>query len=129
MISYRVEPTISDESLNELLATAWAGHRPSLFERILKHSLTYVCAYEAELLVGFVYVAWDGGGHAFILHTTVRRSHRRRGIGTGLVERASTIAKDRGVEWVHVDFEPHLEGFYRQCGFRHTEAGLLNLRR
>ena len=32
-----------------------------------------------------------------------------------------------GVEWLHVDYEPHLEGFYRGCGFRHTAAGLLHV--
>lgn len=26
-----------------------------------------------------------------------------------------------------VVFEPHLRGFYPECGFRHTEAGLLRL--
>lgn len=33
-----------------------------------------------------------------------------------------------GIEWVHVDYEPHLEGFYRKtCGFGPTPAGLLRL--
>lgn len=30
----------------------------------------------------------------------------------------------------HVDYEPHLDGFYRSaCGFRATDAGLLKLSR
>jgi hypothetical protein len=29
--------------------------------------------------------------------------------------------------WLHVDFEPHLEGFYRGCGFTPTPAGLIRL--
>jgi hypothetical protein len=28
---------------------------------------------------------------------------------------------------LHVDYEPHLDGFYRGCGFRPTAAGLLRL--
>ena len=31
------------------------------------------------------------------------------------------------VVWLHVDYEPHLLDFYRRCGFRHTEAGLMHL--
>jgi len=40
---------------------------------------------------------------------------------------AVRVARERGAEWLHVDFEPHLEGFYRACGFRPTEAGLIRL--
>jgi hypothetical protein len=29
--------------------------------------------------------------------------------------------------WVHVDYEPHLDEFYRGCGFRPTAAGVLRL--
>ena len=32
-----------------------------------------------------------------------------------------------GMTWLHVDYEPHLDGFYRGCGFRPTAAGLLRL--
>ena len=34
---------------------------------------------------------------------------------------------ERGAQWLHVDFEPHLTAFYRGCGFRPTEAGLIAL--
>jgi len=41
------------------------------------------------------------------------------------VRRAAEMASDRGALWLHVDFEPHLAGFYRACAFRPTEAGLM----
>jgi hypothetical protein len=31
------------------------------------------------------------------------------------------------VEWLHVDFEPHLDEFYHKCGFKETRAGLIRL--
>ena len=68
-------------------------------------------------LIGFVNVAWDGAQHAFILDTTVDREFRRRGIGTQLVKNAAEAVKKRGVEWLHVDFEPHLEDFYKKLRF------------
>jgi GNAT superfamily N-acetyltransferase len=79
--------------------------------------------------IGFVNLAWDGGIHAFVLDTTVHPNVRRRGVGRGLVELAVEVARERGVEWVHVDFDGHLREFYYECGFRRTEAGLLHLNR
>ena len=78
-------------------------------------------------MVGFVNVAWDGGVHAFLLDTTVAPEYRGRGIGTELVKRAAEVAHAAGLEWLHVDYEPHLDGFYRGCGFGRTAAGLLRL--
>ncbi|WP_412101902.1 GNAT family N-acetyltransferase [Kitasatospora purpeofusca] len=65
--------------------------------------------------------------HAFVLDTTVHPDERRRGLGMRLVQAAADEAKARGAEWLHVDYEPHLESFYGRCGFRPTAAGLRRL--
>jgi len=75
--------------------------------------------------VGFVSLAWDGGIHAFLLDPTVHPSLRRRGIGTELVRRAIDVARERGIHWVHVDFDPGLRPFYDACGFESTKAGIM----
>jgi GNAT superfamily N-acetyltransferase len=80
-----------------------------------------------ERLVGFVNVAWDGGVHAFLLDTTVHPEFRRQGIGVSLVRCAADEARELGAEWLHVDYEPRYAEFYRRCGFRPTQAGLLKL--
>jgi len=73
-------------------------------------------------------VAWDGGDHAFLLDTKTRGDCQRRGIGTELVRMAVDGAMAEGCEWLHVDFEPQLRGFYIEaCGFRPTDAGLIHL--
>jgi GNAT superfamily N-acetyltransferase len=126
-IVFRVDPPVSPQELDELFAVAWSEHTPRDWDLVLKHSLVYLCAYWERRLVGFVNVAWDGGIHGFILDTTVHPELRRRGIGRGLVLRAAADARDRNVEWLHVDFEPHLRSFYDGCGFKATEAGLLHL--
>lgn len=110
-----------------MFAAAWPGHTPREWDPVLKHSLVYLCAYSERRLVGFVNVAWDGGIHGFILDTTVHPELRGRGIGRRLVLRAASEARDRKLEWLHVDFEPHLRSFYDGCGFRTTEAGLMYL--
>ena len=126
-IRYITSPPVSNEELNALFDAAWPGHTFSDFTQILSHSLLYVCAYAGEQLIGFVNVAWDGGIHAFILDTTVHPDFRRRGIGVELVQRAATEAQLRAIEWLHVDYEPHLASFYAACGFRSTHAGLIHL--
>jgi GNAT superfamily N-acetyltransferase len=87
-----------------------------------------VCARDGDELVGFVNVAWDGVVHAFVLDTMVTVGVRRHGVGTRLVEMAVEQARAAGCEWLHVDFEDHLRGFYFDaCGFTPTNAGLIEL--
>jgi GNAT superfamily N-acetyltransferase len=113
--------------MNALWFDVWGLSSPRGFKSILAASLVHVGAYEDDRLVGFVNVATDGGIHAFLMDTTVATSHARRGIGTELVKQAVDLARQRGAEWLHVDFEPHLESFYKDCGFRPTQAGLIDL--
>ena len=127
-IDYRNDPFPAAEQLAALSASAWGSPAESEFSPKLALSLAHVGAYDGETLVGFVNVAWDGGGHAFILDTMVDRQWQRQGIATRLVQQATRLARERGAVWLHVDFEPHLTGFYRRCGFVPTEAGLIKLR-
>jgi len=126
-IIYRINPPVANEALNELFRLSWPAHTETNFQAELQHSLLYVCAYHNERLVGFVNVAWNGGVHAFLLDTTVNSAFQRRGIGLHLVQEAIIAAKARGILWLHVDYEPHLSHFYRQCGFQDTAAGLIRL--
>jgi GNAT superfamily N-acetyltransferase len=116
-----------DGALNALFRAAWPAHEPHDFTSVLKRSLTYVFAYAGERLVGYVNVAWDGGAHAFLLDPTVHPDLRRRGLGSELVRRAVEETRRRGIEWIAVDFEPQLAGFYQRCGFRPSHAGVIHL--
>lgn len=127
MIEIVTDPFPGDDAMRRLWVAAWAGEGPESFRPILERSLAHAGAYDGAVLVGFVNVAWDGGIHAFILDTCVDPAHRRQGVALRLVERAIGLARHRGARWLHVDFEPHLEGFYRQCGFGPTAAGLMRL--
>jgi ribosomal protein S18 acetylase RimI-like enzyme len=126
-VIYRVSPPVDNAALNELFAASWPDHITSDFLQVLRRSLAYICAYDGERLIGFVNLAWDGGIHAFLLDTTVHPASQRRGIGQHLVREAARIAQERGIHWLHVDYEPHLETFYQSCGFRPTLAGLMQL--
>jgi GNAT superfamily N-acetyltransferase len=128
-VEYKQNHTVTNDELNALFRDAWLSPQVDRdFRPVLDRSLGYVCAFENEELIGFVNVAWDGGLHTFLLDTTVRSDSQRRGIGRELVRHAVALAREAGAEWLHVDFEPHLDEFYRACGFRETRAGLINLR-
>ena len=127
MIDIVTDPFADDETMRVLWRSAWGSEGPSSFQPILQRSLVHVGAFDEKLMVGFVNVAWDGGQHGFILDTCVHQDFRRRGVASKIVDRAVSVARERGATWLHVDFEPHLEGFYRQCGFRQTAAGLMAL--
>jgi GNAT superfamily N-acetyltransferase len=127
-IEYAISPAVTNEAMNALFAASWPNHGEVDYGPELAHSLLYVCANAGDRLIGFVNVAWNGGIHAFILDTTVHPDFQRRGIGVRLVREAADAARLRGMEWLHVDYDPHLDAFYRACGFEPTPAGLMRLR-
>lgn len=95
---------------------------------VLARSLGWITAHADGRIIGFVNVAWDGGGHMFLLDTTVDPAYQRRGIGSGLVHRAIELSVQARGDWLHVNSDESLmRDFYLPCGFRPTPAGLVNL--
>jgi GNAT superfamily N-acetyltransferase len=122
-----VNPQLNEAELGALFETAWPGHSTSGFDHITEHASIWITARRDDRLVGFVYVVSDGAAHAFLLDPVVHPDERRNGLGRRLVHEAASQARAQGAEWLHVDYEDHLEPFYRSCGFRPTLAGLLRL--
>jgi ribosomal protein S18 acetylase RimI-like enzyme len=126
-IVFTIDPVLDPAAFARLVQAAWGGPPSSDLGQIHQRSLGWIGAYADDRLVGYVNIAWDGGQHAFVLDTTVDPAHQRQGIGQALVRQATELARARGARWLHVDFEPHLAGFYLGSGFRPTEAGLIDL--
>lgn len=131
----RVRFAIDDQALSELHQRAFGkqtggqtGETLPWAQRLARHSLTWIGAFDRDVLVGFVHACWDGGLHAFVLDTAVDPRHQGHGLGRALARRLAVEAAAAGCEWLHVDFEPELATFYREtCGFEVTKAGLLHL--
>ena len=128
-IAYRWRGPLTDAEMVALVTARGGRAAAGWWDQIRSHSLGWVTARQPDgTLVGFVNVAWDGGDHAFLLDTKVAADSQRQGIATTLVAWAAQHAKAAGCEWLHVDFEEHLAGFYLDaCGFRPTAAGLIHL--
>lgn len=106
----RVRFTVDDGVLSELHRLAFGGSviaSQPWAERLQRHSLTWVGAFDEDNLVGFVHLCWDGGAHAFVLNTMVHPGYQRRGIGRELVQAAAIEGLRAGCQWLHVDYEPH----------------------
>ncbi|MGE0056658.1 MAG: GNAT family N-acetyltransferase [Dehalococcoidia bacterium] len=125
-LRYEVHGAIDRVALQQLFDASWEGSGPQ-YGSEFDYLLSWVCAYEGAALVGFVSVAWNGGGHAFLLDTTVHPDHRRRGVGVELVRLATDAARDAGCEWLHVDYEAVLGRFYQECGFTESAAAVMRL--
>jgi GNAT superfamily N-acetyltransferase len=124
---FAVDEFPANSELSELWKSAWPSPPPDDFQKSLRACLLHITIRRNGTLIGFVKVATDGGVHAFLLDPTIHPDFGRRGLGVELVARARDLAKQRGAEWLHVDFEPHLAKFYAACGFSPTLAGLVRL--
>lgn len=127
VIEIRVDPFPSQQMLSDLWRATWEIDGLADFRAVLKRSLTHIAAYRNDHLIGFANMAWDGGVHGFLVDVCVHPDYRDHGIGQSMVESALSVARQRGLKKVHVDFDPHLRDFYRSCGFKSTDAGILTI--
>ncbi|MCM1014151.1 MULTISPECIES: GNAT family N-acetyltransferase [unclassified Brevibacterium] len=130
-VEFQISPDLDDRKLSDLHHQAFGTESTAVFPwsaRLERHSIFWVTAEVEQHLVGFVNVVGDGGAHAFILDTAVLPAYQGQGLGSKLIDMAVAEARDRGCEWMHVDFEPRLADFYLKANrFYPTQAGLLRL--
>ena len=124
---FAIDEFPSNAELAALWAVTWPFPATQDFQVSLRACLLHITARSGSKLAGFVKVASDGGMHAFLLDPTVHPDFSLRGLGTELVRRAAVLARERSAEYLHVDYLPHLKGFYAGCGFQPTDAGLMRL--
>jgi GNAT superfamily N-acetyltransferase len=129
-VTYQWRGEFQDGEVNELHSEAFESRDEWNWRDLVdEHSLGWVLARQANNLIGFVNVIWDGRVHAWIQDTMVATQLRGQGVGTQLVTVACDAARDAGCEWLHVDFDEHLRGFYLgSCGFNPSSAGVIALR-
>jgi|AP95_1055475.scaffolds.fasta_scaffold10485_6 predicted N-acetyltransferase YhbS len=127
MIEYVLNGPADNEELNALFGDAWPNHRWTDFGPILESSLIHVLAYESDKAVGFIRVSGCGSVRGFVFGPTVHPDVQRQGVGTALLNEASSAAKEQGVKTLHVEIAPGLRGFYSRAGFEPTAAAVRHL--
>lgn len=113
------------EALGELYAdagwTAYTGRLDQL-ERGVAASLAVYTAWEGEALVGLLRAVGDGQTILYLQDLLVRSSHRRRGIGRGLLERMTADYPQVRQKVLLTDAaDRRAMDFYRACGWRGAE--------
>jgi GNAT superfamily N-acetyltransferase len=130
-VAFAWRGTFANAEVNALHAEAFEAEVVEAWDwatQVERHSLGWVTARAGSQLAGFVNVITDGEVHAWLQDTMVAATHRRRGVGTGLVRHATDGARDAGCRVLHVDFGDRLRDFYLgACGFSPTHAGLIEL--
>ena len=101
--------------------TAYTDH-PDRLERGLARSLAVYTAWEGDTLAGLLRAVGDGETILYLQDLLVRSSHRRRGIGRGLLERVTADYLQVRQKVLLTDAaDRRALDFYRACGWRGAE--------
>ena len=118
-IEYRISPPLANETLNALFSVGWPSWQKapdtSDWQPVLKRSLVYIAAFDAERLIGFVNVAGDGRDHAFILDTRVDPDFRMRGSDRNSSRGPRTKRVDLGANGYTLTTHPNSRGSTRHA--------------
>ena len=71
--------------------------------------------------MGFVYAAWDGGIHGFILDPAVLKPYRSKGIGKELMQKRILSAREFGHKKLYIESLPQFSkavSMYVKQGFK-----------
>jgi GNAT superfamily N-acetyltransferase len=111
---------------NLRVAIGW-DRMDGYYDRILLRSYVHFSVHNDNgRLIAFVNVISDGIADAFLVDLMVHPDFQGRGIGQALVNQAIEGLRADGIRAIQVIFEPHLEPFYRACGFHIMQSGIID---
>lgn len=129
MVAFRHDHEVDLDALSVLFRSVGWGARggdPASLARVLAGSRWVVTAWDEGTLVGFARAISDGVTTAYVTDVVVAPSHRRRGIGTELVQQL--LAGRDSIQFL-LRAEPALEPLYRKLGFGDPDHVLRRPRR
>lgn len=116
-IVFRNDHDFELEPLVALFRSAgWQGRGgdAASLAKVIAGSRWVVTAWDDGALVGFARAISDGVTTAYVTDVVVADTHRRRGIGTGLMHQ---LLEGRDAIQFVLRAEPELRPFYRSLGF------------
>ena len=118
---------LSGTQIEDLRVAVGWDRMEGYYDRILARSYAHFSVHqESGGLIAFVNVISDGIADAFLVDLMVHPDWQGRGIGQALVNRAIEELRADGIRAIEVIFEPHLESFYRACGFHLMQSGVID---
>ncbi len=97
----------------------WNGaDNPDLVRRIIQGSHCFMIAQFGREIVGMGRAISDRTSDAYIQDVTVKKSFRRKGIGTYIIRMIIKRLQLDGVFWVGLIAEKGSHGFYEPIGFK-----------
>ena len=97
----------------------WSNYtsRPAMLATALRRSLTLLVASDMGEIVGMIRAVGDGVSILYIQDIIVRQNHRRRGIGTRLLQAMDALYPNVYQKVLLTDDQPASRAFYESCGF------------
>ncbi len=121
------DAALSGEEVENLRVLVGWDRMEGYYDRILQNSYAHFSVQEDyRKLIAFVNVISDGIADAFLVDLIVHPDYQGKGIGRSLVNQAIETLRQDGIRTIEVIFEPHLESFYRACGFLILQSGIID---
>jgi ribosomal protein S18 acetylase RimI-like enzyme len=117
---------LQQEDLLKLYNDAnWLAYtnNPDLLHQAISNSLYVLTAWENEQLVGLIRLVGDGLTIVYIQDILVMKSHKRRKIGTTLLQKALEKYKNVRQKVLLTDDNEETRGFYEALGFSSCDKG------
>jgi len=119
---------LKQEDLLKLYKDAkWLAYtnNPDLLQQAISNSLYVLTAWENERLLGLIRLVGDGLTIVYIQDILVLKSHKRRKIGTTLLQKALEKYKNIRQKVLLTDDNEETRGFYEALGFTSCDKGQL----
>jgi len=119
---------LKQEDLLKLYKDAkWLAYtnNPDLLQQAISNSLYVFTVWENHKLVGLIRLVGDGLTIVYIQDILVLKSHKRRKIGTTLLQKALEKYKNIRQKVLLTDDNEETRGFYEALGFTSCDKGQL----
>lgn len=125
-IEFSEEKMLSQADLLSLYNDAnWLAYtgNPDLLQQAVSNSLYVLTAWENEQLVGLIRLVGDGLTIVYIQDILVMKSHKRRKIGSLLLQKALEKYGNVRQKVLLTDDNEETRGFYEALGFSSCDKG------